>query len=766
MRCSFRNGLGNWLMRFRDWVISLAGFVAVAFAIFAIGGVLRWSQAIVALLVAISVAGTAFSQRVQGRVSPLIALLAAAAVLTLLQLILPAGSLSATTAALRADGAELMNVEPWSATTADAGATLAALIMLLTLLGVAVVALRIATSERGRYRIVAAVAALCGLAALVTLIHKLLGLHVLYGLYEPQYADPYMLGPLLNGNSLACLTAFGALLCVGLSAHRRQPNWLRALWLLLVLPCGAVTVGTVSRGGTIALMSGALVTVAVLVAQRFSNREGSKKRRARLLSGALPMGVLAACLVVLVIYSNAGNVERQLSELSFDEVHYSRSKFAAWRSAATLVEESPWLGAGRGAFEAVFTRVHEASGLATYVYLENEYLQALVDWGIPGSIVLVIIFLWLAYLLAHRWRDGALAAGALGALVAVAMQSNVDFGLQFVGLAAPVTAVAATLAYVPLREARRPRFVRGLRVAHALALVVGALVLFSSITTTLDEDRRAIASEPTLDRVRESVRRHPLDYYGYAVAADLLNRQKDPRAIRLLNHAMALHPTHPQLHRMAARMLHAQGFVSQSTIEYAAALRATPNPRQLLTEIVARFPPEEAATAIPVDYSQPHVIMSNLTELKATAVARIWLTRVLDFGRNVSRACGLMFKLAEAGDAEAANVCGRRCVEFLPDYQSRVTLAKQLAAKLNYGGAIQLLHDVEMWQARRDEKVDAWLLLCDAHRALGHSDDAKKCLRRLDASSDMYNERRAEILQRLEAINKGTPGGPSGSTSP
>lgn len=760
-------------MRFRDWVIAVSLLAAVAISILVMGGVLRWTQAIVAAAVAAGIGTTALSPRGFARPSPLVALLVAAAALTAIQLIpMPGalgGRLAPMTASQRADGAELLGTSPWSGTTADASASLGSLVMLLTLLGIAMLALRISTNERGRYRVVAGVGALCGITAIVSGVHTLFKLGSLYGLYTPQDAHPPVLGPLLNSNSLACLMAVGAVVCISLAAHRKQPGWLRALWLLQVPICGAVVVATVSRGGTIALGAGSLVTVGTLIAQRLAGHDGSRRRRTRFVATALPIGVLAGCVTVLVIWSNATNVERQISQLSFDEVHFSRSKFAAWKSAAELVREQPWLGVGRGAFEAPFTRVHEASGLATYPYLENEYVQAVVDWGVPGALALGLIALWMIWLAVRRWRDNALAAGVLGAMTVVAAQSNVDFGLEFLGLAAPMTALAATVLYVPLRDSERPKLIRGLRVAHALALVVGGGLLLSSVTTTLDEDRRALADHPTLARVRESATRHPLDYYAYAVGAELLVRDKDPNAIRLLNHAMSLHPTHPQLHRMAARMLYADAarfpaqsadaarFQTQSAIEYSAALRMTEEPKQLLAEILERFPRDIAASALPTDGVDMHLVAATLRDLKHPDVARVWLARILDIRPKSSQACEQLFDLAQQGDLDAAAIASERCADRLPDFQGRVDLAKLLIEHKSYEDAIHLLSDVESWQARREEKIDAWLILCDAKRDLGQPDEAKRCLRRLDASPDMLNERRSEILTRIDAINSAKP---------
>ncbi|HUS28115.1 MAG TPA: O-antigen ligase family protein [Kofleriaceae bacterium] len=745
-------------MRARDWVIAVSLLVAVALSILWMGGVLRTAQALVAAVVAMGVGATALSQRGFSRVSPLVALIAAAAALTALQL-LPLGRaigdrVTPTTSSLRSDGADLLGTSPWTGASSDAAATLGALIVFLALLGIAMLALRIATSERGRYRLVAGVAVLCGVTAIVHGVHTLFELDAVYGIYKPQDAHPQVFGPVLNNNTLACLMAAGACLGIALAAHRKQPGWLRAMWLLLVPLCGAIVVATVSRGGTIALVAGAFITVGTLVAQRLTGADRSRKRRARFLSSALPIGILAGCVTVLVIWSNATNVERQFSQLSLDEVHFSRSKFVAWRSAGQLIHENVWLGVGRGAFEAPFTRVHEASGLATYPYLENEYLQAVVDFGVPGALILAAIAFWFVWLAIRRWRDNALSAGVLGALTVVAAQSNVDFGLEFLGLAAPVTALAATVLYVPLREAVRPRLARGLRVVHAVALLAGAALLMSSVTTTLDEDRQDLSKHATMALVRESATRHPLDYYAYAVGAELLAAKKDPRAIRLLNHAMALHPTHPQLHRMAGRMLLADKFNSQAAIEYAAALRMTEQPKPLLSEILEKFPGETAASALPLEYSDLRLVVTTLEDLKRADVARIWLARVLDVRPKTAQPCELMFMLAEHGDLLAADIAGRRCSDRLPDFQARAGLAKMLVEKKAYREAIQLLTDVESWQARRDEKIDAWLVMCDAERDLGQLDEAKRCLRRLDASPDMRNERRGEILTRIETINR------------
>ncbi|HSK00538.1 MAG TPA: hypothetical protein VK932_04825, partial [Kofleriaceae bacterium] len=111
-------------MRRREWIAAGLGLTATAAAVLAIGGALRWTQALVALLVAGALVPLAWSRRSLDRRSPLVAVLAVPLVLTAIQLVpLPAGWLEAlgpVGAGLREDGAALVGTAPWRAITLDA----------------------------------------------------------------------------------------------------------------------------------------------------------------------------------------------------------------------------------------------------------------------------------------------------------------------------------------------------------------------------------------------------------------------------------------------------------------------------------------------------------------------------------------------------------------------------------------------------------------------------------------------------------------------
>jgi tetratricopeptide (TPR) repeat protein len=458
---------------------------------------------------------------------------------------------------------------------------------------------------------------------------------------------------------------------------------------------------------------------------------------------------------VVALYASAAGVAEQLSRTSLREIHEPRSKFAMWRSTLALVEESPWVGVGRGGFESSFTRVHPASAFSTFSHTENEYLQAVVDWGIPAAVLLGIAVLALAVAALRRWRDGPLAAAALGAMAVVALQSNFDFGLELLGVAVPVTAITATVTWVPIREATGSGLVvvRWFRAAHVLALVAGAFLLTTSSTASIAEDHEALRADPdlSLTDLADPVERHPLDYYNYALAAQRMERDGSRRSITFLNHALTLHPTHPGLHVRAAQMLYAAGHVEQSTIEYAAALNASTRRRELIEEIVKRFPVQLAARAIPIDDLRTDEYFRVLVQdLKRADIATKWLMRSLEIRPDNLRVCERLFELAvHQADITIAETVSRRCPHFEPTQAARVHLARTLDERGHHAEAIRLLGDVASWRGHMNDKIGAWLVTCDAHASLEQWDDAKRCLSRLEASGMITPERMTEISSRL-----------------
>lgn len=766
-------------MRKRDAVSLAVGGVALAGAVFGIGGAPRPVQAVVAMLVAMSIVPLVWSRRVFARVSPLIAMLCAAVALTSLQLIpLPSAivdALDPVGQSLRDDGAQALGFSSRSTLTRDVPGTLRGLAFFATLLGTAIVATRFARTERERYFLLSGVGASSALVAVIVAIHALLGIDDVYGIYRPRHASPALLGPFLNTNHLGCFLAMGAVLNASLVCFRRQPPLLRVWWLVASLGCAALALFTLSRGAALALGGGVLVLAVGLASQRMFPLDPSvRRRRASFATTSLPLAVVALCTVILVIYASGAGVAQQLSRTSLQEISEPRSKFATWRASLELVRESPWVGVGRGAFEPSFTRIHPASAFSTFSHVENEYLQIVVDFGIPATLILALLFAWWFVVAVRGWREGPLAIGALASLGVLFLQNNFDFGIELLGIAIPATVIAATLTQTTTREATGGQLLRA-RISRCIliiCLVALSAALWLPMTTTVEEEHEQVAEarSVSLRELQAAAARHPLDYYPYAVAAQLLNTRGDPTAIRLLNHALTLHPTLPDLHVMSARILLATGYREQAALEYSAALHASTRRKALLAEVSSKLSVELAARAIPFDEMRVEdTIRILVEELGRSDVAQAWLLRSLTLRPDDLHKCERLFAMAiPSANVELLRRLETLCPHFEPANDKRNHMARTLLEHGRASDALQALGDVSEWRGNTLEKAYGWLTMCDAHMALKDWDETRRCLRRLEISGLASPELLSEITSRLVRIElpaSDTEPKPSSATS-
>jgi hypothetical protein len=753
----------------RDQVTAVAAGIAIASAVLAIGGAPRWSLALIAAAVAVAIAAQLTSRRGLVGVPPVLALVGIAAGLTIAQAVpLPASAqatLAPTNHELIEEGHALLGDDAprWMPLSVDPPGTRRAALDLTLALAVGWVLVRISSSQRGRYAVLASVGAACGLAAAAGAIDHLLGATSVYGLYTPRRATPPILGPLLNANSYGSLCVLGAMVSAGLALQGSRSTALRAAWALNVVLCLVVAFATLSRGAAIAAGVGAVTFAAAWLSGR-RRHEKRERSRAQLFRVGVPSAIVVVCGVALVVLTSAGNVARQIESTSFSEYQDPLSKYAAWRSSEQLVRENPWIGVGRGGFETAFTRIHPESAFGTFSHLENEYLQAVVDWGIPGAAALMVAAGWLALVGWRRRRDGALAAGALGGLAAIAAQSAVDFGLELPGLLIPAVAVAATVSYVPLREMTTPRVRRSYVPRLALLALVAVLVVavVPSWGSTVTEDHDALMSddpEPTLDDAKAAMRSHPLDYFAPARVAVVQFATGDPSAVKFLNHAMVLHPTLPDLHRIAALTLAASGHVPQARLEFQLAMRYTQYPLRLVGEILSTFPKtDDAAAALWIDFPSPDLMVRILASWKRQDVALRYLEAMIAHARAEKRpidvaSFDLLASVAKAvNDPDALESAARQRLDREPSLTSRLGLGRILEKRGKYADAEQVLA-VET-RGPPAQEATTKLLLCQVVFEQKRLPDAERCLRTLMESPNLTVPMLRDIHGRLAAIDE------------
>jgi hypothetical protein len=224
----------------------------------------------------------------------------------------------------------------------------------------------------------------------------------------------------------------------------------------------------------------------------------------------IPAAIVAACAVALLGTVAARDVVHQVGSTELTELSERGSKYQVWGQAAPMIAEHRWLGVGRGSFEPAFTRRSPIAEL-TYSHVENSYLQAAVDWGVPIALALALAVLALGRAALRRWRHGPLEAGALGALTAVAVHELADFSLELPVVAMATLATAAVLAPSRLGtgEDRHAPVSRPV-LLRRLAAVVVAVAIIGLAALPLGRARRRRARRPPAGRQRRRGRgRHP-----------------------------------------------------------------------------------------------------------------------------------------------------------------------------------------------------------------------------------------------------------------
>lgn len=194
---------------------------------------------------------------------------------------------------------------------------------------------------------------------------------------------------------------------------------------------------TLSRGGILVLALGLGLFAALLVWGQRGNR-GVKQ--AALVTGglALILGLSGWLAFDAILAEFLSQVPEGTSNLG---------KIALWPAGAAMVLANPWVGVGRGAFQAAFTRYLDGATThhVTYSHMENQYLHLPAELGLlvgGGAILLsaVCLVLWVR----KGQRDAPSMALAAG-LIALAVHNLVDFNLELLGLALPAAILAGLL---------------------------------------------------------------------------------------------------------------------------------------------------------------------------------------------------------------------------------------------------------------------------------------------------------------------------------
>jgi O-Antigen ligase len=426
-------------------------------------------------------------------------------------------------------------------------------------------------------------------AAAITLVHGLLGLRQVYGLYQPSFqAQPWHVGPLLNPNNLAGLLNLSALCGLGLIASERSPlpRPLLALGTALLV---AVDVSSASRGGVVALGVG-LVGLAIAI-------EVLRRRR-----GGLPIPVrrlrigIASSLLAGVLLAVLGMKPAAWKELLSKNVE----KIEHIATVESAIRDFAWVGMGRGSFESVFPAYQKTPGNVVYTHAENFVAHWSAEWGLPIALAALLAF---GFVFRPRRLGANIGVSYAAAWVGVAvllLQNLVDLGLEVPALCLAIAVVCGSLwggqgrgRYHPAISKRGAKGWQTM-IAVGLATLMGVGTLAGSALVgrhDIASDRKSMragvlgGARPRAPEqvarinhhLKKAMTRHPADPYfpllGALVASDIPGGNPIPWLQRSLERSLM----NARAHLLLAQVLHRIDALDQSLLELRLAQESDPH---------------------------------------------------------------------------------------------------------------------------------------------------------------------------------------------
>lgn len=315
--------------------------------------------------------------------------------------------------------------------------------------------------------VIGALLAVIGIVQKATLgDHAALGMRI-YGFWAPQNPLTTPFGPFVNKNHFAgwMLMTLPVALGLGLGWADRARRWMGQGWrdamgwlsspdvgklqltAIAGLLMGVSLTMTKSRSGIAGFLLAATVGT-VVVGRRF----GTGHSRWVAVGGLL--------LVVTGIFAWAGVDVGERFSAGAGAVDLRRH---IWSDSTRVVRDFPLVGTGLNTFGQAMLSYQSTLRATHFQEAHNDYLQILVEGGLLIALPAAAALLLLARAIRHRFRlqqDDAmtywLRFGATMGLVAIGLQSLVEFSLQMPGNAALcVVLMAVAMHQTPTRYTRR-----------------------------------------------------------------------------------------------------------------------------------------------------------------------------------------------------------------------------------------------------------------------------------------------------------------------
>lgn len=367
------------------------------------------------------------------------------------------------------------------------------------------------------------------LLAFVGIVQKLTYNGKILWIFEVSMGSPF--GPFVNRNNASGYLLLCLACCVGLlpivmarrksdgphqMVSKEMPFWrqyyfitlyfiaeLTAIKLTVLISAiliGSGVVGTLSRGGVLALLTGCIGTIVIY---------GMARRPKNSSIVLLPLVILVFALTGWIGFGE--QVINRFGNIDLAEVSSTEGRVQHWRDTAPAISQMGWFGSGLGSYRGVHRLYRSDRETAIFEFAENQFFQSAVETGWPGLIIFVLawllVFHYSKFLLNRGQSASSIGVGTLGVFLVCsqATASMFDFGLYIPSNMLLMSVLVGFLAYHAHSLSGRLKKPTWLKVQLPNYVVqVGLLILFAGLTVTaLDYHRRSRLDQamfPTADK--------------------------------------------------------------------------------------------------------------------------------------------------------------------------------------------------------------------------------------------------------------------------
>ncbi len=627
----------------------------------------------------------------------------------------------------------------WSALSLDVPATAHEALKLVAYLAAAV----LAAASCGRYgrerELFDWIGGAGALVALLGLLHALAGLKQPYGSFGVPHT--VLVSSFINPNHLAGFLGFASLVAIGSALEHR--GLARAYRLGGAVLSGAGVFLSLSRGGILAFVF-AVACFAGLV-KLTSGRPRSQHDARR---SVLWVQSALAAIVLLAGYVAYGAIVSELWTLSTPE---ALTKTAIWKRAPELLRDFPVAGLGRGAFGVVHPHYLPDGLPATLTHLENEPLQAIVDWGPLVGIGVLLLAAASFVLVLLRAPASPPRLAAASALVFVSLHNLADFNLELSAVALPVAVLLTVLTLLPGPRKHhddgnaRSGWVSwsvgpmALRLAAASLAAVTLAVAYPALAHELGRDTERLRrltttrSHPDADFIAAAeplVAWHPADYLLPFIAGEHLLGSNDGKegakaALPWINRGLYLAPGFAPGHKLAARALLQLGARSQSLLEYRMACEKAPWLAPAVVEEVWRQ--SRSAQALLELTGTNAVVGEQAAAVLLRERAFAEAVAALDAVGTSTTAVGTSTNLPRGGNGGNVDQLSSNGGDAGGEESARLAVLR-VRALIGQGALTQALALAEEMKKRWPHEPQAFLLAAQAQEHLGDATAAQRSL--------------------------------------